>query len=72
MDKIKGEVVPLAVEESKKAIISSDIFKGIEGEITVNVNSEMGTITYGFDEDAVFMADYNIDNDTDDPDKSDL
>lgn len=76
MDEIKREIVPLAVEESKKAIISPDIFKGIGGEISVNVNSEMGTITYGFDEDAVFMADYNIDTDDpdmpDDPDESDL
>lgn len=76
MDEIKREIVPLAVEESKKAIISPDIFKGIGGEISVNVNSEMGTITYGFDEDAVFMADYNIDTDVpdmpDDPDESDL
>ena len=73
MNEIKREVVPLAVEESKKAIISPDIFKGIEGEISVNVNSEIGTITCGFDKDAVFMADYNVDNDTPDiPDESDL
>lgn len=59
MEEIKSTVVPVAVAESKKAIISSEVFKGIGGEVKVDVDAELGTITCGFDEDAIFMADYN-------------
>lgn len=50
-------IVPVAVDESKKAIISSDVFKAVDGELMVTVQN--GRVTYGFDDDTIFMADYN-------------
>lgn len=60
MEAIRKDVVPVAVEESKKAIISSDVFKAVDGELMVTVQN--GRVTYGFDDDTIFMADYNDDD----------
>ncbi len=57
MEEIKTAVVPVAVQQAKEEIISGDVFKAIDGEIKVSVDN--GTITYGFDDNAVFMAEFN-------------
>lgn len=54
-------IVPVAVAESKKAIVSGEVFKATDDEIMVTVDTENYTVTYGFDNDAIFMADYNTD-----------
>ena len=63
MDAIKEEVVPeavaVAVQQAKTEIISDEVFKATDGEIAVTVKD--GMVTYGFSDDAIFMADYNDD-----------
>ena len=61
VEESKKEIVPVAVEESKKAIVSSEVFKATDDEIMVTVDTEKYTVTYGFDTNAIFMADYNTD-----------
>lgn len=59
-EEIKKTVIPTAVEEAKKAIISPNIFKSVDEETSVTVDTKNYTVTYGFDENALFMADYNV------------
>lgn len=66
-------IVPVAVAESKKAIVSGEVFKATDDEIMVTVDTENYTVTYGFDNDAIFMADYNTDEeDTTIPEEEEL
>lgn len=64
MDAIKKEVVPeavaTAVQQAKAEIISDEVFKATDGEIAVTVKD--GIVTYGFSDNAIFMANYNDEN----------
>lgn len=64
MDAIKKEVVPeavaTAVQQAKAEIISDEVFKATDGEIAVTVKD--GMVTYGFSDNAIFMANYNDEN----------
>lgn len=64
MDAIKEEVVPeavaTAVQQAKTEIISEEVFKATDGEIAVTVKD--GMVTYGFSDNAIFMANYNDEN----------
>lgn len=59
IDDIKEQIIPDAVTEAKKAIISNEVFKAIDSDLRVDVDTENFTVTYQFSDDAVFMADYN-------------
>lgn len=58
-DEVRKEVVPAAVDEAKKAIINPNVFKAVVEETSVAVDTTNFTVTYGFSDDALFMADYN-------------
>ena len=58
-EEVKKEVIPVAVEEAKKAIINPNVFKAVDEETSVAVDTTNFTVTYGFSDDALFMADYN-------------
>ena len=58
-EEVKKKLVPEAVEEAKKAIINPNVFKAVDEETSVAVDTTNFTVTYGFSDDALFMADYN-------------
>lgn len=58
MEAIKSEIIPEAISGAKQAIISPEVFKGEDMELEIFVIPGE-RVTYGFADDALFMADYN-------------
>lgn len=58
VDDIKNQIMGDIVAEAKSAIINANVFKGANEEIGVTI-VDGESVTIGFSDDAVFMADYN-------------